>query len=189
MVDPAARKAEQDRYAICYQHHTYGMGHNRKHDCMRMLESVSGKNYLDVGCGRGEMLDYAEGLGYSVQGVEAVPYLTDGSRVIKADAHALPFADKAFDVVAMLDVIEHLLPGDDEAACRELCRVSRGFVLLTASNKPSICPDTGFDLHVNKRPYQEWDGLFRKWFTGTVRWQPIKNTACPPEMHWIVEIA
>jgi len=187
-VDPAARLAEQEKYVVCYKKQTYGMGHNRKDDCRRMLDSVKGETYLDVGCGRGEMLDYAEGLGYKVQGVEAVPYLTDGTRVVKADAHALPFANKSFDVVSMLDVIEHLLPGDDEAACRELARVARKHVILTASNKPSICPDTGADLHINKRPYSEWDALFRDWFPGVVRWRPIANTICPPDMHWIVDL-
>jgi len=188
MVDPAARQAELDKYIVCYKRDRYAMGANRKHDCERMFDLVSGESYLDIGCGRGEMLDYAERKGFRVQGVETVPYLADGKRVIRALGHELPFADKSFDVVSMLDVIEHLLPGDDEAVCRELARVARRFVLLTASNNPSHCPDTGADLHINKRPYAEWDALFREWFHGDVVWKPVRDTFCPAEMQWLITL-
>jgi ubiquinone/menaquinone biosynthesis C-methylase UbiE len=104
-----------------------------------------------------------------VQGTEVVPALIDGQRVVRAEAHALPFADKSFDVVSLFDVIEHLIPGDDEAVCREMARVSRRHVLITANNKPSF-NKAGDDLHINKRPYEEWDRLFRSWFPGAVHW-------------------
>jgi ubiquinone/menaquinone biosynthesis C-methylase UbiE len=96
-------------------------------------------------------------------GTEIVPALIDGVTVVRAEVHALPFCDKAFDVVTMFDVIEHLVPGDDEAACRELARVALRHVLLTASNLPSFS-EAGDDLHINRRPYNEWDSFFRAWF-------------------------
>ena len=33
---------------------------------------------------------------------------------------------------------------------------------------PSHCPITKAELHINRRPYDEWDALFRHWFSGTV---------------------
>jgi hypothetical protein len=73
-------------------------------------------------------------------------------------------------VVSLFDVIEHLIPGDDELACRELARVAKRHILITANNRPSF-NKAGDDLHINKRPYEEWDQLFKSWFHGArVTW-------------------
>lgn len=127
-------------------------------------------SYLDVSCGRREMLEQARLLGFDlVRGTEIVPELIDGKTVVYGEVHGLPFADCSFDVVTMFDVIEHLIPGDDRAACIEMARIARKHVILTANNKPSF-NKAGDDLHINKRPYEEWDRLFRDWFPGSVRW-------------------
>lgn len=118
-------------------------------------------------------------LGFAhVAGTEYTPELVDGDRVVFAAAHDMPFADGTFDVVTMCDVIEHLLPGDDEAACRELARVATRHVLISANNLDSFGSD-GSQLHINKRPYAEWDALFREWFAGCrVEWlkPPAKHS-------------
>jgi ubiquinone/menaquinone biosynthesis C-methylase UbiE len=166
------RATEQAKYPIVYQRPDYKMGRPRMADSVRDLEALPRRgSLLDVGCGRGEMLDNAERLGFRpVKGVEIVDALIDGTRVVRGEVHALPFDDQSFDVVTMWDVIEHLVPGDDEAACREMRRVARRHILLTANNKSSLQPD-GTELHVNRRPYDEWDRLFRQWFAGaTVTW-------------------
>lgn len=183
----AARLAEQAKYSRAYGLPTYRMGGGRRTDAERDLRALPSRgSYLDVGCGRGEMLDLAEALGFeTVQGVEVVPELTDGDRVIRAEAHNLPFADNSFDVISLFDVIEHLLPGDDEAVCRELNRVARKHVLLTANNRPSHLPD-GTDLHINIRDYGEWDGLFAEWFApGVVTW--IKRPRLHVSEGWRVD--
>lgn len=170
-VTDAARQVEHAKYFRCYgELPNYRMGDLRKADAVKDLEALPVRgSYLDVSTGRGEMLNHAEALGFSpVMGTEVVPGLLVGGRVVHGEAHALPFNAKSFDVVTMFDVIEHLIPGDDEAGCRELHRVARKHILLTANNKPSVYD--GEDLHINKRPYQEWDSLFRKWFPGKVIW-------------------
>lgn len=162
-----ARKTEQARYDFCYQNPNYRMGVQRLADARRdFLDLPDGLfSFLDVGCGRAEMLKFAEQCGYTrVQGAEVVDALVDGDRVVKMDgAHKLPFRDKFFDVVSMNDVIEHLVPGDDKLACKELQRVAQRHILLTANNRPSRSTD-GSDLHINKRPYDEWHNLFVEWF-------------------------
>jgi ubiquinone/menaquinone biosynthesis C-methylase UbiE len=165
-----SRAEEQAKYAKCYQSSRYAMGALRMADAVKDLAALPVRgSYLDVGCGRGEMLTHAQHMGfYPVHGVEVVPDLIDGKRVVYGEAHILPFPDKAFDVVSLFDVIEHLEPGDDEDVCREMDRVAVKHILLTANNKPSHCPVTGADLHINRRPYDEWDRLFREWFTGKV---------------------
>lgn len=167
------RAAEHAKYGRCYGDlPNYRMGDKRMIDAIRELKAIPARgSYLDVSTGRGEMLGNAEAMGFqAVQGTEIVPLLVDGARVVKAEAHNLPFLDGQFEVVSMFDVIEHLIPGDDELACRELARVASRHVLLTANNRPSVNRQTGDDLHINKRPYQEWDALFREWFPGTVTW-------------------
>lgn len=166
-----ARLAEHKKYEAAYQIERYAMSSPRMQDAIADLEALPCRGYyLDVSCGRGEMLAHAEAMGFEeVHGTEIVPALIDGSRVMRSEVHALPFADKSFDVVTMFDVIEHLIPGDDELACRELARVARRHIVLTANNRPSHNA-IGAELHINRRPYDEWDALFRQWFEGTVTW-------------------
>lgn len=168
---PEARAAEHAKYKRAYAAQpNYRMKKQRLQDSVNDLAAIKPRgSYLDVACGRGDMLVAARELGFKpVKGTEIVPELIGGD-IFRAEAHALPFEDGAFDVVSLFDVIEHLLPGDDEAACRELARVAKRAVLLTANNKPSF-NKAGDDLHINKRPYEEWDRLFREWFPGTVTW-------------------
>jgi ubiquinone/menaquinone biosynthesis C-methylase UbiE len=183
------RKREHDKYVRAYQlNKKYRMKAERRADATGDLAALPIRGaYLDVSCGQGDMLLEAERLGFSpVQGTEIVPTLIDGDRVKYAEVHALPFPDKAFDVATMFDVIEHLIPGDDERACIELARVSRRHVILTANNRPSF-NNAGDDLHINKRPYSEWDELLRTWFAGArVTW--IKGTRHYISEAWRIDL-
>jgi len=167
----AERANEHRKYEAAYKIPNYHMGGARMTDACAALSSLPVRgSYLDVGCGRGEMLDFAEQNGFSsVSGVEIVPALIDGNRVVRGEVHDLPFPDLSFAVVTMFDVIEHLIPGDDELACRELDRVASRHIILTANNRPSKNA-IGEELHINKRDYAEWDSLFRQWFSGEVTW-------------------
>lgn len=161
----AARLAEHAKYARAYEAPRYHMKKQRRRDAISDLAALPIRgSYLDVSCGRGEMLIQAEALGFSpVRGTEIVSALLDPPRIVYAEAHALPFSDKSFDVATMLDVIEHLIPGDDRLACLELARIARQHIIITANNRPSH-NHAGDDLHINKRPYDEWHGRFKKWF-------------------------
>lgn len=163
----AQRAIEINKYISAYQSPRYAMGARRMKDALKALRNLpSGGAYLDVSCGRGEMLIAAEQMGYKpCVGTEVVPGLVDGNRVQFAEAHDLPFEDNSFVVVSFFDVIEHLMPGDDEAACRELLRVASRHVLITANNLTSRNA-IGDELHINRREYSDWDSLFRQWFSG-----------------------
>lgn len=185
----AERTAEHRKYHAAYELPHYAMGLGRMRDALddlRALPECKG-SYLDVGCGRGEMLEKARQLGFGpkIKGVEVVPQLIGGD-VVKGQAHKLPFKDNSFDVVTMFDVIEHLLPGDDELACKEMLRVAKKHILITANNRPSHLPD-GRDLHINIRPYEEWHDLFCKWFApATVTW--IKGPRAYVSEGWRIDI-
>jgi SAM-dependent methyltransferase len=167
LAHECARAAEFAKYDRAYTEPGYRMKGDRLADAKRDLAELPCRSsYLDVSCGRGDMLREAEALGFSaVQGTEIVSDLISPPRIVYAQAHELPFGDRSFAVVSLFDVIEHLLPGDDEAACKELLRVAQRHILLTANNRPSF-NKAGDDLHINKRPYDIWDGLFREWFDG-----------------------
>lgn len=152
-----ARAAEIARYEIAYRNPAYRLGDKRRQHIERHLKRIPRGSLLDVSTGRGETLQMARNLGHDpVTGTEAVPYLCDGVNVVQALAHALPFGDATFDTVTMFDVMEHLVPEDTEAVCRELARVARKRILLTVCNVPSSFGSDG-DLHINRRPsYEAW---------------------------------
>jgi len=172
----ANREQEFKKYVRAYTTPKYAMGPQREMDARRDLSKIPCRGaYLDVGCGRGEMLEYAKSIGFSTWvGTEIVPDLLKESRVFYAQVHDLPFKAESFDVSSMFDVIEHLIPGDDQSACKELARVTKYHILLTANNKDSKLAD-GTQLHINKRPYEEWDSLFREWFAGAKKVVWISN--------------
>lgn len=162
----AARRAEFAKYQVAYEVEGYRPRRKRLDMQASILAETPGRGgFLDIGTGHGDMLTEAERLGFShVRGTEILPaFLND--RVFYAEAHDLPFAKDTFDAVTAFEVIEHLLPGDDEALCREMGRVARQRVIIGANNGPSFAPD-GSDLHPNRRPFDEWDCLFRGWFDG-----------------------
>jgi len=164
------RLRELEKYVHAYKHANYRMGDRRKVSAQELLQaSPSRDSYLDIGCGRGEMLDYAHALGFQfIEGTEVVPELIARDRVRFAMAHELPYGPNEFEVVTCLDVLEHLVPEDTVPVLREINRVAGVQIILTANNKPS--KSLGVELHVNKRPYDEWDRLIREHISGTVRW-------------------
>ncbi|HEY8490591.1 MAG TPA: class I SAM-dependent methyltransferase [Dehalococcoidia bacterium] len=97
-----------------------------------------GERVLDIGCGRGELLvqcallgAHATGIDYAEAAVrlaaaavaELEPALRDRVAVRQMDARRLEFADGAFDVVFMTDVVEHLYPEELDQAMAEVRRV------------------------------------------------------------------
>jgi len=173
---------EQWKYELCYERSNYRMGRGRLQYTAEDINSMSaGLTYLDVGCGRGETLDRAESIGLICTGIETVPDLCDGKRVIHGDACDLPFEDGAFHYVSCYDVVEHLPPGEEQQALDELRRVCSGVFFLSTNDKPSFLD--GIDLHVNKRPAKDWDADIR------ARWGNVIFTKQPPhgDWHWRCE--
>jgi SAM-dependent methyltransferase len=166
-----ARKAEHAKYLRAYDlNPNYRMKAQRMADAVNDLAALPCRgSYLDVSCGRGEMPERAKELGFNrVTGTEIVPELLRPN-VFYSEVHEIRLVTNYAEVATMFDVIEHLIPGDDERACKELARVASKHVILTANNKPSF-NKAGDDLHINKRPYEEWDALFKEWFPGKVTW-------------------
>lgn len=160
------RAAEVAKYRHLYAvMPNYRMGDLRSVDAradIRNAHDLGARSYLDIGCGRGEMLDFAEAIGFEiVAGAEAVADLC-GERVMHCQANELgQCPDNAYDLVSSFDVLEHLLPGDDVFLIQHAGRIAASHIVLTANNHPSVDPTTGNDLHINIRSYEDWDRLIR----------------------------
>ena len=88
--------------------------------------TTSGDRIVDVGCGRGTMLDDSSLADRQCIGVDGHiwPEWRSSSRLfLCAAADALPFRDGAFDLVGSFDVLEHL--DDDDAGIIEQRRILR----------------------------------------------------------------
>jgi ubiquinone/menaquinone biosynthesis C-methylase UbiE len=124
---------------------------------------------VDVGTGRGEMLAVAAELGagraigieYAEAGTRltartlAARGVTDRAYVLQADARALPLPTASADMVTMLDVIEHLSPGELDAALAEAFRILKPGGLLVAHTFPTR---TVYDVtyRVLRRSWPAW---------------------------------
>ncbi len=105
-----------------------------------LLEDVpsEGRSVLDVSCKRGEILKELKGRGFTVRGTQFSPEGPDvdgipldrGVDLLKG----LPYPAESFDVVLLVEVIEHL--ENHRAAIGELARVLKpgGLLVLTTPN-------------------------------------------------------
>ncbi len=119
---------------------------------LSLLEGLGPETLLDIGSGRGAflwpLLDRFPAL--SVVAIDALEHrvrdiqaVGNGGRArlegVQADTEALPFGDNAFDVVTILEVLEHL--NDPAAAAREVVRVAKDFVVASVPSKPDDNPE------------------------------------------------
>jgi SAM-dependent methyltransferase len=118
-------------YFIVEDKHWWFIGRRRL--LLRVLNRFVGKSkgrpkILDIGCGTGTMLRYLSRYG-DAQGAdadeEAVRFcrLRSAGNITQLTGASLPFPDSSFEVVTMLDVLEHI--DDDVAALEEVWRILR----------------------------------------------------------------
>lgn len=92
-----------------------------------------GDRVLDVGCGKGFLLyELTQSVpGIEVEGVDISEYAIENSkeeirpRLRIADASALPYDDKSFDLVISLNTLHNLYCNDLERALKEIERVGK----------------------------------------------------------------
>ena len=101
----------------------------RTHSLLNMIDRVAkpdgSRRVLDIGCGAGNMFHHLARYG-PVTGVDNNPKplvvaRERGYDVREGSAEDLPFEDQSFDLVALLDTVEHC--DDDLAVLRECYRV------------------------------------------------------------------
>ena len=126
-----------------------------------ILRGLQPESLLDIGSGRGAFLwpllaeftdlqvttaEIADRRSIDLAAVRkgGVPRLT----VVRADVHRLPFAPRSFDVVTLLEVLEHLR--DPQLALREALRSARRFVVVSVPSTPDGNP--ALIRHSGQRP-------------------------------------
>jgi len=104
--------------------------------------AAAGSKVLEIGCGTGNVISYLSQNGYVGTGCElhneAICQSWPGCTIIQGNATELPFQNAAFDVVALLDVLEHF--ENETPVISEALRVlaPNGFLLLTVPAHPEL---------------------------------------------------
>src|ERR1035438_5885481 len=108
--------------------------HLRKRDLIReyfRTRSVDtrGLRYLDIGCGKGELLSLLRDDFHQVVGCDPSPAMLSSIQGVEArvqeDFGKIPFGDAAFDFVTTVCVYHHVPPSSRLALTREAYRVLR----------------------------------------------------------------
>jgi SAM-dependent methyltransferase len=124
---------------------------------LTQIKNVDGNAFLDLGCGRGEILLQMEnragklvGIDYGASAVELCRGVTKKAKVIQADiVRFLPeFESDPFDGVLMIDIAEHLFDWQLEIVFKHVARLLKadGHLYIDA---PLIPVRPYSDMHVN----------------------------------------
>lgn len=109
---------------------------------LRKLLLPSVMTILEVGSGSGHFTRWFRDLGYLAVGVDSSKAMLaeanrrNGTTYIEGDGLSLPFADRSFDVVALITTLEFV--SDPARALMESGRVARQGLLLGVLNRHSI---------------------------------------------------
>ena len=113
-------------------------------------------NFLEVGCGTGNVSSFLSFKGYSVTGCEfytkAINMAWPGFLRVQGDAKSLPFTDNSFDIVGLFDVLEHF--EDDTIPLKEAIRVVKGggFIVVTVPARKELW-SWADEMSLHKRRY------------------------------------
>ena len=109
-----------------------------------LLEPMSGKTVLGIGCDTGAMLSHLDQMGLQVTALDPSPYILDmvkrglGDRVDlkRGFPEALPFDDNSYNYVCMARSLE--FSDDPSKAIEEACRVAKNKLFLCVMNRYGV---------------------------------------------------
>lgn len=122
-----------------------------------LARHVVGRRALDAGCGGGGYVDLLTRKGFEAVGVDKFDFYLGlaakrklQGQFLQADlTEGLPFPDKHFDTAFSFDVFEHV---DDEAAIRELARVTRRRIMVIVPQEDTALRNFGMTLGPYRDP-------------------------------------
>lgn len=121
----------------------------------------------DIGCGNGIFANYIveKNKKIKVMGVDesvsALKYVNTQKK--EGNIISLPLRNQEFDLIAALEVIEHLSAEDYKLALKELSRVSKKYILISVPNNENLrnnfieCPEchSQFSRSFHKRSFNQ----------------------------------
>jgi SAM-dependent methyltransferase len=126
--------------------------------------------FLDVGCAAGHLVKQAQEFDIEAYGIELSRYALRQkvtNSLVQAEAQHLPFREGSFDVVSLLEVVEHL--PDPKQALDDVYRVLKNNGLLIFSSpsekgKPFRNVKGGYidSTHINERTPTSWIRLLKE---------------------------
>lgn len=152
MMQEAPAEPAKDQVALGRPSLVWRAGQNRRLALIRRYVSLEGARILDVGCGIGTYVRKLREFSEHAYGIDVDPArlrrATTGGLFV-AVSERLPFADNAFDMVLLNEVIEHVR--DDAETLSEACRVARsgGHVVVYAPNR--LYPFETHGVYLGKR--------------------------------------
>ena len=125
-------------------------------------QPLTGKEVLDIGCGRGRWLQFYSALGTNVVGIDISRDAVGSCRrkghpAVTGSIENIPFPNNAFDIVNSITVLHHLPHEAQKNAVGEMQRVMKdgGYaVLLESTWEDDPSP------HVWGRSIEDWSALF-----------------------------
>lgn len=85
----------------------------RRNLILQMIKKISYSSALEIGCGSGE-------LSYYLKNYNGIDISRNTCKSILGDAHKLPFKSESFDLILLLDLLEHT---DDKLVIEEVYRI------------------------------------------------------------------
>jgi ubiquinone/menaquinone biosynthesis C-methylase UbiE len=139
-----------DDAAVASRYEGWYAGRGRRADELEteLLEKLlrrfpAAESILEVGCGTGHFTRWFAQKGFDVVGLDVSEAMLREARrlggpmhYVRADALALPFADRSYDLTAMITTLEFL--ADPARALAEAVRVARQGILLGVLNRWSM---------------------------------------------------
>lgn len=140
-------------------HPRYGIAEKFLKRCGRV------KLVADIGCGRGIFFNRLQKLGFLVFGLEPSNFIVKSLKspfVSRGTCDDIPFTDDIFDVVFCLDVLEHIPESLIRESLRELQRISKKYLIISAAYHEDVVEK--LKVHISLKPYKQWETIISKYF-------------------------
>lgn len=119
--DQLAPEYDKDRFGNSYGHY---LDHQERTVLQEWLENAETKRTLDLGCGTGRLLDFAQhGVDFSQNMLSIAQQKYPQHQLTQSDITALPFSDGQFTSVFSFHVLMHLEPETIQKTLQEVYRI------------------------------------------------------------------
>ena len=139
--------------------------YSKLHPFAQVWQEMGVRTALDIGCAKGAFVRALLDHGIDALGVDVSRYAIESSPVkdrlvwMDPETEALPFPNDTFDLVSLMETVEHLeLP---ERTLREAFRVLRPHGMLYLTTPSWKDPRDNDPTHINIRPKAEWLAVLR----------------------------